>query len=327
MTSEPTPVLPQLVRDVLERFLTTEYTTVTDGQPVTWPVTPYWVPEACRIDVSTGLGAPKKAHDARRNPKVALLFSDPTGSGVHQPPQVLVQGIASVDDHDVAANFERATRQSAGKLPGRRQKLPPPAIRRMLAWYFARIFVSVHARRIHVWPGGDVNRGPQLLDPSTGQLIESHYQVPVAMLRPSGFHAPVWDERVDRLDQVYPTAVLSVVAPDGFPFAVRVPIRVDAKARWIRIAANPVGVPVRPGPACLTAHAHDPRPTSNRRIRIHGDLVTTNGGWALVPQELHGGLELLSGSPLFRSRVQAARAFRFRRRAKRELRRSQRPLT
>ena len=37
------------------------------------------------IDVTTGLGYPKKANDAAANPKVALLFSEPTGSGPCSP--------------------------------------------------------------------------------------------------------------------------------------------------------------------------------------------------------------------------------------------------
>ena len=29
--------------------------------------------------------------------------------------------------------------------------------------------------------------------------------------------------------------MLSIVCPDGFPFAIRVPVRVDPAQRWIRI--------------------------------------------------------------------------------------------
>jgi len=52
-----TASLPQNVQQVFDRFITTEYTTVDDrGQPITWPVTPYYAPGAETIDVSTGLG-------------------------------------------------------------------------------------------------------------------------------------------------------------------------------------------------------------------------------------------------------------------------------
>src|SRR4051795_1199765 len=103
-----TAALPDDVRRVFDAFITTEYTTVdAHGQPITWPVTPYHHRENGCIDVTTGLGYPKKAWDARANPKVALLFSDPTGSGLDGAPMVLVQGVADVDDRDLDANRER----------------------------------------------------------------------------------------------------------------------------------------------------------------------------------------------------------------------------
>ena len=76
-----TATLPTDVQQVFDRFITTEFTTVDGaGQPITWPLTPYYRPGDPCIDVTTGLGYPKKAHDARANSKVSMLFSDPTGS-------------------------------------------------------------------------------------------------------------------------------------------------------------------------------------------------------------------------------------------------------
>jgi len=90
-----TASLPSTVQSVFDRFITTELTTVDrHGQPITWPVTPYYEPGAPCIDATTGLGYPKKANDARANPLVAMLFSDPTGCGLKRPPMVLVQGTA-----------------------------------------------------------------------------------------------------------------------------------------------------------------------------------------------------------------------------------------
>jgi hypothetical protein len=103
-----TATLPPEVQAVFARFITSEFTTVDPrGQPITWPVTPYYRPGGPCIDVTTGLGYPKKADDARANSRVALLFSDPTGSGIAEAPQVLVQGTADVDDRDLDANRER----------------------------------------------------------------------------------------------------------------------------------------------------------------------------------------------------------------------------
>ena len=113
-----TASLPPEVQQVFERFITTEFTTVDRrGQHICWPLTPYYRPGEPCIDVSTALGYPKKALDAEANPKVSLLFSDPTGCGMETPPQVLVQGTADVDYRDLEANRVRYTRESAAKLP------------------------------------------------------------------------------------------------------------------------------------------------------------------------------------------------------------------
>src|SRR5947209_7317608 len=133
--------LPPDVQSTFERFITTELTTIDRrGQPITWPVTPYYRTGAPCIDVTTGLGYPKKAKDAQANPLVALLFSDPTGSGLREAPMVLVQGTAEVDDRDLDANRERYARESAEKLPDVVKLLPPAPVRRFFNWYFTRIY-------------------------------------------------------------------------------------------------------------------------------------------------------------------------------------------
>jgi hypothetical protein len=40
--------------------------------------------------ITTSIGLPHKAYNVRRNPRVALLYSDPTGSGLDSRPEVLV---------------------------------------------------------------------------------------------------------------------------------------------------------------------------------------------------------------------------------------------
>ena len=70
---------------------------------------------------------------------------------------------------------------------------------------------------------------------------------------PEDGHAPpeggaaVWDARLDASAPRTPTAVLAIVGPDGFPFAVRVPVRADPDAGVVRVEADPVGAPIDPG--------------------------------------------------------------------------------
>ena len=316
-----TASLPADVQAVFDRFITTELTTIDRlGQPITWPVTPYYSPGAPCIDITTGLGYPKKANDARANPLVALLFSDPTGSSVSNPPMVLVQGTAQVDDHDLDANRERYERESLEKLPATASLHPPGPIKRLMPWYYTRIYVHVRPERVYVWAGSDIAREPALYDAHMEEVRSGHSE------EPERFHAfpqggaSAWSARVGDLGTRHLTAVLSIVSPDGFPFAIRVPVRVDEAARWIRIEGAPAGIPFQPGLACLTAHRHGEQFTWQQNFQVRGDLVFLDGIWALVPHKVVGGFEI-PPSRLSMLRMNAAKARRFRRTAKRELER------
>ena len=231
-----TASLPPEVQQVFDSFRTTGFTTVdAHGLPVCWPVTPHYERGSPCIDVATG----EQAHHARANPKVALLFSEAAGSGMDGAPQVLVQGIADTGDD---ANGGR---------------------------------VRVRPERVYVWPGGDVTQEPQLFDAHMEEVRSGHDEEPEGpQAEPEG-GSPVWDERVEELGRRCPEAVLSLVAPDGFPFSVRVQISADGSSRCVRIARGALGVPVQTGRASLTGDD----------VQVHGDLVEEDGGWILVPHE------------------------------------------
>ena len=315
-----TASLPEDIQQVFARFITTEYTTIDAADhPITWPVTPYYREGAGAIDVTTGLGYPKKALDARANPRVSLLFSDPTGSGLEDAAMVLVQGIAKVDDDDLDANRKRYQRESLQKLPATKDMQPPDFLKRFVLWYYARLYVYVRPERVYVWPGGDISREPQLMDSHLEEVRSGHVEEPeTGPPEPEG-GAEAWDARMDELGDRYDTAVLSFVAPDGFPFSARVPISLDRAAHRVRIGAMPLGAPAEPGLACLTAHDHDPEFKWQRNFQVRGDLVRDGDDWALVPHKLVGGFELPPGSMLARTRLNLAKIRRFRKIAKRQL--------
>jgi hypothetical protein len=313
------------VRDVFSSFVTTELTTVDEhGQPITWPVTPYYSDGASCIDVTTPLGYPKKANDARANPLVSLLFSDPTGSGVESPPMVLVQGSADVDDRDLEANRERYARESAAKRPNLGLLQPPEFVRRFMGGYFSRIYIHIRPERVYVWPGGDIDAEPELYDAHMEEVRSGHSEEPDRFHAAPGGGMSEWDPRIYELGNRFPRAVLSFVSPDGFPFSIRVPVHVDEAARWIRIEADPDAVPLQPGLACLTAHVHDDDFTWQENFQVRGDLTRQGGTWALIPHRVVGGIEL-PANRLKALRANVARLRRFRTVANREL--SQRRLS
>jgi hypothetical protein len=314
-----TTSLPSTVQSVFDRFITTELTTVDRrGQPITWPVTPYYEPGAACIDVTTGLGYPKKANDARANPLVALLFSDPTGCGLERPPMVLVQGVADVDDRDLTANEARYASESVEKLPGTVKLMPPQPFRRFLTWYFTRIYIHIRPERVYVWQEGDPSKEPDLYGSHIDEVRSGHSEEPDRFHADPGGGRSTWHPRIGELGTRYRTAVLSMVCPDGFPFAIRVAVRVDPADRWIRLEGDLAGVPLERGLACLTAHAHEERFTWQQNFQVRGDLVPRDDGWALVPRKVVGGFEV-PRSQAAMLRANAAKAWRFRKTAKREL--------
>jgi hypothetical protein len=314
-----TASLPSDVQAVFDRFVTTELTTIDrSGQPITWPVTPYYSPGDTCIDVTTGLGYPKKANDARGNPLVSLLFSDPTGSGLASPPMVLVQGTAKVDDRDLEANRQRYARESVEKLPGIKPLTPPPAIQRYLSWYYTRLYIRVRPERVFAWPGGDVETEPQLFGAHLEEVRSGHSEEPERFHADPGGGSSSWHPRLRELGAKFPTAVLSFVCPDGFPFAARVSVSVDEASRWIRVDSGPSGVPLQPGLACLTAHVHAETFSWQENFQVRGDLIWLENGWVLVPRRLVGGFEI-PRSRLATLRLNARKARRFRRVARREL--------
>jgi hypothetical protein len=312
-----TSSLPQDVREVFERFITCEFTTIDSRQqPITWPVIPYYRSGEPTIDVTTGIGYPKKAEDARRNPRVAMLFSDPTGSGIEGGIRVLVQGTAEVDDRDLDANRERYWRESWEKLPGIRDTHPPRLVRGLFGWYYTRLYVKVRPERVFVWPRGDLSTEPTLLDSHVEEVRSGHTEEPERSHAAAGGGGVEWDSRIAELGKRHPTAALAWVAPDGFPLTVRAPLRPEPERRRLMIDAEPAGLPLLDGRACVAAHAHSPDFSWQENFQVRGDLSRTEDGWSLVPRKMVGGFELPDESLAARYRRNLRKSMRYWRNAR-----------
>jgi hypothetical protein len=304
-----TSSLPQEVRDAFDRFITCEFTTVDAAkQPITWPVTPYYEQGGTTIDVTTGLGYPKKADDARAHPSVALLFSDPTGSGVESDIRVLVQGTATIDDEDLKANAERYMSESAVKLPATKKMHPPKPLRSAFNFYYARIYIQVRPERIFVWPEGDLSAEPMIHGAHLEEVRSGHSEEPPEEHGGPAGGGLAWDQRMEFLGE-HETGVLSWLGPDGFPIAVRAPYAADPSRREIRIDAEPTGFPVLEGRACLTVHKHAPDFTWQRNMQVRGNLVRAPEGLRLVPRKVVGGFEIPKGLGRFRDFLKKGPAF------------------
>jgi hypothetical protein len=150
--------LPPEVRAVIGAFRTCEFSTLAkDGTPITWPTLPFYDEEQGRFLVTTSIGVPQKVFNVRRSPRVALLFSDPTASGLDAPPAALVQGDASAPDRVVTdmRGFENALRQVFERQPASAMYSSNVLVRALFDWYYMRLLISVTPDRMFWWPHGD----------------------------------------------------------------------------------------------------------------------------------------------------------------------------
>ncbi len=165
--------LPQPVLDVIQQTYTGEFSTIAkDGTPITWPITLYYNPTTQRIVTGTALAFIAKANNVRRNPHVSVLFSDFTGSGLQDPPAVLVQGTATSPDKIITDLSDEPDLVALGQRVGKIQKtnipLPPFmmqwVIRNVMDWYYMRVKIEMTVERVQWWPQRDFSQQPQSLD-------------------------------------------------------------------------------------------------------------------------------------------------------------------
>ena len=176
-----------------------------------------------------------------------------------------------------------------------------------MRWYFDRDLRPRAARARLRLAGRRPDAEPQLLDAHLEEVRSGHDEEPESRTpAPDGGGAAVGRAHRASSAAQYPTAVLAVVGPDGFPFAVRVPVARRPRARRrCASSARPVGAPLEPGPACLTVHAHDPDFTLAAQLPGPRRPRRDRDGWALAPHKLVGGFELPSRVAMLRENAQA----------------------
>src|SRR6266540_1533238 len=86
--------------------------------------------------------------------------------------------------------------------------------------------VRVRPERVYVWQRADLDAEPVLFDSRVEEVRSAHNEEPEVGHPPPEGGPVAWDDRIDRLAR----GVLAFVGPDGFPFAVSVPVRADRAA-------------------------------------------------------------------------------------------------
>ena len=319
---------PAQVIPIVARALTCQFATLTQaGGPVTWPVTPFVNDDRRSIDVSTGLTYPAKAERARRNPNVALLFSDAVGLTLEAPPTVLVLGKAAVRDSDIQTNTDRYVARSFNKLPAAMRQAPW-LVMRTQAWYWARIWIEVTPLRILWWQNGRLAEDPKIW--SAPDDVEAKASDPA----PPGASPGSW-QSVERHD--WRRHAARAVGRIGNPTVTHVstgwPIPIPVSG--LRAAPDgfvgripkihpSVSIPAE-GPACLSFQTHAEKFVGQDNAAFVGQ-VTMEGDRLHFLVERRLGDFVLPGGLLRRTGRFLAYGRRLRRRLEPECRRRRQPI-
>ena len=159
------PSDPQ-VRQVVDRYRTCEFATLTkSGVPIAWPTASLYRDDGTFL-ITTSIALPQKAYNIRRDGRVSLLYSDPTGSGLVAPPAVLVQGDATAPDEVVTWNDDLRDLWEllAVRQPASNANSANPLSRWLMDWYYMRLLIPIVPRRIRWWPEGDFSRPVQEIE-------------------------------------------------------------------------------------------------------------------------------------------------------------------
>jgi hypothetical protein len=198
-----------------------------------------------------------------------------------------VAELVTIDDHGrpVASSVSPSYRPGGDCIDVATDQIPAPQVALLFAETPPMVLVqgtaqsegALHVRpeRVYVWEGDGADE-PRLFDAHLEEVRSGHNEEPeIGHADPEGGEG-LWDDRLDNVQQ----AVLACVGPDGFPFAVRLPVQGDRQGRMLLFPRVPLGMPVEPGPGCV--HCPD-------GSRVQGDLIPRAEGWTLVPHAVVAG--------------------------------------
>jgi hypothetical protein len=264
------------LREALDAYRTCEFATLTKaGTPIAWPTVPQVAADGSSILLTTSIGLPQKAYNVRRDPRVALLFSDATASGRSDLPQVLVQGTATCPDviQTSPAGLEDYWARMAERQPSSRSNSGSPIMRRLMDWYYMRLVITVTPTAVTVRP--PLREAASLSAPTVERRDHSPYA-----------------EVVRRLP-TYRSAVLGVQRGDDLPSLRRVQLTVDPQTRDFSVE-DAGDEPLSAGAASLLLHRHDEHLWDLHNFVVTGDLGQHDAGWVFAPTRFVRGTDGLN---------------------------------
>ncbi|MFD4505884.1 pyridoxamine 5'-phosphate oxidase family protein [Streptomyces sp. NPDC058457] len=245
--------------DVLDAYRTCEFVTLgRDGTPLAWPTAVRRRPDGTLL-LSTSLAFAQKALNIRRDGRVALLFSDPTGSGLEKAPQIFVGGRADCPDEIMTGpqGAEDYWRMLFERQPHSRSYVSAP-MRLVMDWYYLRLLITVTPHQVVVRPPSPVADLP-VPAAAAGDLVGA-----AQLAR-------------------FPTAVLAARDASGAPVLARTRPVPTGEGFAVDVPAD---CPAAPGPAALLVHRHDERLNHMQNALVRGELRESGSGLLLVPAKV-----------------------------------------
>jgi hypothetical protein len=217
----------------------------------------------------------------RRDGRVALLFSDPTGSGLSAPAQIFIGGTAQCSELTVSPEgLEEYWLMLLRRQPsGRSYSLP--GIRSLTDWYYMRLLITVTPERVLERPSGSAARSAEALPTGSPELAEAWQRAERSGLLGARELAG------------YPSAVFAARDADGGITLNRV-VPQPTDGGYLVAASSDVS-PAE-GPASLLMHRHDDKLAKLRCALVKGQISRREetGDWFFVP----GRVVNPTGSPL-----------------------------
>ncbi|MFI5930849.1 pyridoxamine 5'-phosphate oxidase family protein [Actinoplanes sp. NPDC051494] len=240
------------VAPLVDAYRTCEFVTLAkDGTPVAWPAS--GLPRAGGgFLLTTSIGFPQKAFNVRRDGRVALLFSDPTGSGLADPPHVLVRGTATCADvvhTEPEGELRDLWLRLYARQPGSRVYPSVPA-RWFTDFYFMRLLIEVTPASVEVVAAGTTGVSTVIGSTVVGSDVLS----------------------------AYPSAVLASLDAGGAPQLHRTAVA-DHPGGGFAVD----GGAAAPGPASLLVHRHDEKLSALHNALVRGTLERDGDAWVLTP--------------------------------------------
>ncbi len=256
-----------VLHDVAATYGTCEFATMTRaGVPMAWPAVCLVATDEAAVTLTTSVALPRKALNIRRDPRVALLFSDPTGTGRSDLSQVLVRGTATCPEE--IRTSPAGLEEYWLRLWERQPDMVDTAnalLRRVMDFYFFRLVITVRPQEV-------VTRAP---------LVRA---AAPAAVRPARGDRSAWAEAPRRLPD-YADGVLGTAVDGALPDLRRVRVVADGPSRLLRLA--PADGEALPASAhgvkgSLLFHGHDEQLSALRQFAVIGTVVGDQAeGWAL----------------------------------------------